>query len=287
MIEHAERIGFSAAGPQSRRMMLKLLVDVYRDLIEGPMRDLGSVLVIAARAGSGARNASYVPAAARGDVAGEVMQEIEHLEGRRDGQLEMHLRNGGAHAGSAVLDHGVQMTQRTIVDGVASEQTVLLADAEFMEEFAIVQEHVLALELAIAPRLLTHRAPVVATALAAASPTDRDREGLVRLQAGLRGMIEDTFERQARALVVRGTLASGSETEPPQIPSLLPAIFNLWPDVDTATLDIDPRGPVTFSRLEMPPFPVRAPRTDSPWSASQAGGGWAICGMGRLPPRRT
>ncbi len=255
-IDHAERVGFSAAGPQSRRMALKPLIDVYRDLIEGPMRDFGGVLVIAARARNGAPNASYMPAVARGVVAGDVMQEFEHLEQRRDKQVEMHLRNAAAHAGATVLEHGVRMTQRAIVEGISSEQTVSLTDGEFMEEFASVQEFVLALELAIVPWLLTNRAPVVATAVASVHPTQREREGLVRLLAGLRGVLEVTFEGRRGALLVRGTLASGSDTDPPQIPSLLPAIFNLWPNTDAVTLDIRPRGPVTFLRAEMPPVPA-------------------------------
>ena len=255
VIELSERVGFAAPGAQSRRIMLQLLVDVYGSFVEGPVRDLGGVLVIAARARrSEGRNASYEPLTARGIQAGDVVQELDRIGGPWAHAVDMLFRNAGAHGGAKVKDNGVDMTQRTIEAGVlVDERTVELTDSEFVEEFASLQETVLALQLGILPWFMTHADPRVAAAIADNQPTERDREAVIRLLAGLGGVLDVAFDHDGAALRLRGRVAdSAVDADPPKIPSLVPAIFGAWQTVDEVTIALGSKDPVTFFRDELP-----------------------------------
>ncbi len=251
--EQVERVGFAATGPTSRRMTIPLLADVYVKLVEGPLRDLGSVVVIAARAASGEPNGRYTPAIARGVQAGDTVQELERMGPLWHDAVQMLLRNAGAHAGVRVLDAGVAMTQRKIENGVmVDEETVEMSDAEFAEEFARLSETGLALQLGIVPWFFTHQSEYVVRARQAASPTQRDCEGLVRLLAGLQGLLQVAVERDGNTLIVRAEAADGADACSPHILSLVPAIFHSWADVDSVTLNVCSRNPVTYERAELP-----------------------------------
>ena len=251
--EQVERLGFAAAGPYSRRMTIQLLADAYLKLVEGPLRDLGSVVIIAARAARGESNGRYAPEIARGVQAGDTVQALEHLGLLWHDAVQMLLRNAGAHAGVRVLGTGVAMTQRRIENGVVvDEQTVEMSDAEFAEEFARLSETCLALQLSIIPWLSTHQSELVARARQAASPTQRECEALVRLHAGLQGLQQVIVERDGNTLIVRAETADGVDASSPLTPSLVPAIFHSWADVDFVTLNIGPRNLVTYERAELP-----------------------------------
>jgi hypothetical protein len=253
VIELAERVGFASLGAQSRRMTLQLLVDVYRSLVEGPLRDLGGVLVIASRAQSDA-NGSYEISTARGVQAGDVVQVLERIGGPWKHAVEMVFRNAGAHGGAVVTEKGVAMTQRSIEGRVlVDETTVELTDGEFTEEFASLQETVLALQLGIYPWLVTHPDPRIAAAIAAVQPTDRDREAIVRLLAGLGGVLDLSFEYEGTAIVISGRLAESARADdPPKVPSLVPAIFGAWQSIDEVTIALAPKDRISFSRTELP-----------------------------------
>lgn len=104
MIDQVERLGFVAASAHPRRMTIKLLAEVYVDLVEGPLRDFGSVVVIAARVAGGEPNRRYAPKIARGVQAGDTVQELERMGPLWRDAVQMLLRNAGAHAGVCVLD---------------------------------------------------------------------------------------------------------------------------------------------------------------------------------------
>jgi len=251
--EQVERVGFAATGPNSRRMTIPLLADVYVKLVEGPLRDLGGVVIIAARAASGKPNGRYTPAIARGVQAGDTVQELERMGPLWHDAVQMLLRNAGAHAGVRVLGAGVAMTQRKIENGVmVDEETVEMSDAEFAEEFARLSETNLALQLGIVPWLFTHRSERVVRARHAAAPTQRDCEGLVRLLAGLQGLLQVAVERDGNTLIMRAEAADGADARSPHILSLVPAIFHSWADVDSVMLNVGSRNPVTYERAELP-----------------------------------
>jgi hypothetical protein len=145
------------------------------------------------------------------------------------------------------------MTQRKIENGVVvDEQTVEMSDAEFAEEFARLSETCLALQLGIIPWLFTHQSEYVALARQAASPTQRECKGLVRLLAGLQGLQQVVVERDGNTLIVRAETADGVDAHSPDILSLVPAIFHSWADVGSVTLNIGSRNPVTYERAELP-----------------------------------
>jgi hypothetical protein len=253
MIEQVERLGFAATSPYSRRMTIQLLAEVYLKLVEGPLRDFGSVVVIAARAAGGEPNGGYTRKIARGVQAGDIVQELERMGPLWRDAVQMLFRNAGAHAGVSVLDTGVAMTQRKTEDGVlVDEQTEVMNDAEFAEEFARLNEVCLALQLGILPWLFTHQSEHVARALQAASPTQRECERLVRLLAGLQGLQQVIVKRDGNALIVRAETANSVDASSPLILSLVPAIFHSWADIDSVTLNIGPRNPVTYERAELP-----------------------------------
>ena len=251
--EQAERLGFAATGPQSRRITIQLLADAYLKLVEGPLRDLGSVIIIAARAAREDPNGRYTPEFARGVQAGDTVRELERLGPLWHDAVQMLLRNAGAHAGVRVLDAGVAMTQRRIESGImVDEETVEMSDAEFAEEFARLSETSLTLQLGIVPWFFTHQSEHVVRARQAASLTQREREGLVRLLAGLQGLLQVAVERDGNALIVRAEAADGTDASSPHIAYLVPMIFHSWADVDSVTLNIRPRDPITYERAELP-----------------------------------
>jgi len=251
--EQVERLGFAATGPASRRMTIQLLADVYLKLVEGPLRDLGSVVVIAIRVAGGEPNGRYIPEIARGIQAGDTVQGLERMGPLWSNAVRMLVRNAGAHAGVHVLDAGVALTQRRIENGVVvDEKTVEMSDAEFAEEFARLSETCLALQLGILPWLFTHRSEHIVRALRAASPTQREREGMVRLLAGLQGLLQVEVEHDGNTLIVRAVAADGTDADSPNILSLVPAIFHSWADVDTVTLHVSSRNPITYKRAELP-----------------------------------
>jgi DNA processing protein len=240
-------------GTEGRRLQAEVLTGVYKTLMEGPLRDLGGVLVIAARATRGRDHASYAHNVALGVQAGEVVQELLRLGSPWHEPAEMLIRNANAHAGIVVLDHGIQLTERTTRDHVqVSESTITLTDAEFAERFAGLFETVLALQLAILPWIFTHPDPALAAARRAVVPTQAELGMTIRLLAGIFGLVGVHIERSAHAMTVSAQPANVEvDLRALSIPSLLPGIFHVEADVERVTLSLAEREPVTFAREEI------------------------------------
>jgi hypothetical protein len=250
--EQAQRLGAAQTGAQYRNINARLLVDVYEGLVEGPLRDLGAIVVIAARAARGAANATYVPEVARGVQAGDLVGELAALgEPWRDA-AQLHFRNAGAHGGVEVLDDGIKLTQERIKNGVVVDTKVeVVSDAEFAEEFASLQESSLALQLTVLPWLFGHSDPEVAQARDAAAPTRGELEGVIRLLAGLRGLLDVTITRGDTMITIAAYPAPSIDARDIAISSLVPAVFHNWPDIERVTLSVETREPVTFARDEV------------------------------------
>lgn len=257
--EQILRLGACPTGPEFRRNNAHLMANVYAALVEGPLRDLGGVVVIAARALGGGANASYVPTVARAVQAGDVVQELDRLGDSWRDAASMLFRNASAHAGVRVLDDGIELRQVRSEDGIVGDEKVeKVSDGEFAEEFARLQESMLALQLAVLPWLLTHSNPGVASARAAVVPTDQEIQATIGLLAGLGGLIDVTVGRDDAVVTITARPADpGIDVHSPSIPGLLPDAFHLWPRVERITLSVDGRGSVTFDRAEMPPSEVR------------------------------
>jgi len=251
--EQVEHLSSATTDSTSRRMTIRLLADVYRELVEGPLRDLGSVVIIATRATGGESNRTYIPAIARGVQAGDIIQVLERTGLVWHDAFQMFVRNASAHAGVRVLDTGVALTQRTIKNGiVVDEQTEEMSDAEFAEEFARLNETILALQLGIIPWLFTHQSEHVVRAREAALITQRECVRLVRLLAGFQGLLHVAVERDGNTLIVQAETADGVDASSPYILSLVPTIFHSWADLGSVTLNIGSQDPITYERAELP-----------------------------------
>lgn len=250
--EQAERLGFDATNCTSRKRRVELLANVYLKLVEGPLRELGSVVVIATRAARGEPNGRYIPRIARGVKAGETVQLLEGMGPWWSDAILMLVRNAEAHAGIRILETGIELTQRSIKNGEAEEKTEELSDARFAEEFARLSEACLALQIAIVPWLFAHQSEKVVQARLAAPSTQQECEGIVRLLAGLQGLQQVVVERAGNILIVQAEAAANTDASSPLILSLVPAIFHSWADVEFVTLKVGLRKPVTYERAELP-----------------------------------
>jgi hypothetical protein len=73
--------------------------------VEGPLRDLGGVSVIAARAIGGDENGTYERPVVEGIQAGDIVTELSRLGALFREAVEMLYRNASAHADIDVVDH--------------------------------------------------------------------------------------------------------------------------------------------------------------------------------------
>lgn len=253
--EQILRAGAAPLDPEHRRNNLHLMANVYASLVEGPLRDLGAVVVIAARAVRAAPNATYVSGVAGGVQSGEVVQELDRLGSAWRQPASMLFRNAAAHAAVRVLDDGVEMRQVRTDDGVVVDETVeIVSDAEFAEEFARLQETMLAMQLTVLPWLLTHPDPRIAAARASVVPTDEEACGVIGLLTGLCGLVDVTVSHADAVVTIAARPAMAAvDVRSPSIPSLLPVVFALWPEVGSITLRVATREEVTFCRAELPP----------------------------------
>src|SRR5207248_1394998 len=74
-----ERLGREWRYGLPRGHVMNSLTEVYRNLIEGALRDFGSIVVIAARAGRGDVDGTFEQIIADGVQAGDVVTELERL----------------------------------------------------------------------------------------------------------------------------------------------------------------------------------------------------------------
>ena len=251
--EQVERVGAAPlADEEHRRHNIHLLVDVYEQMLEGPLRELGAVLVIAARALRGAANGVYSGGVARGVQAGENNTELAALGESWHDAAQMHIRNAGAHGGVNVLDDGVKLTQERTEDGVAvpvKEETI--SDREFAAEFAALQETALSLQLAVLPWLFTHDDPELARARDAFRPADRELEAVIRALAGINGLLDVTITRTPPQIIIAARPAPGTGVRSVSIPALAPAALHNWPECSRITLAIETREAVTYTREQV------------------------------------
>ncbi len=251
--EQVERVGAAPlADEEHRRHNIHLLVDVYEQVLEGPLRELGAVVVIAARALRGAANGVYSSGVARGVKAGDIITELDALGEPWRGAAQMYIRNAGAHGGVDILDHGVKLTQERIEDGAAvvvKEETI--SDREFAAEFAWLQETALSLQLAVLPWLFTHDDPALARARDASRHDDRELEAIIRSLAGINGLLDVSITRTPLEIVIAASPAPGTDVRSVSIPALAPVALHNWPECSRITLAIATREAVTYTRGEL------------------------------------
>jgi hypothetical protein len=175
--EEIERLGREARYGLPRNHVIRSETEVYRNLVEGALRDLGGVVLIAARVVRREDNRTYQASVIDGVKAGEIVSELERIGAPCGGAVNMLYRNASAHADVEVTDTGIVVTERRIEQGrEVSRDQLSLNDGEFAEDMVALQEVLLALELSILPWLWSTSDAGLAVATANAPVTKRQSD---------------------------------------------------------------------------------------------------------------
>lgn len=252
IVSETERMGREWRYGLPRAHIMNSLSEVYRQLVEGALRDLGGVIVVAGRASRGEDNAAYEQEVIDGIQAGDVVTEFQRMGAPIGGALDMLYRNASAHADIEVTDTGIAATERAIENGrVASRTTTTLSDAEFFEEVIALQEILLALQLALVPWLSTHPNAAISGALASGPSSRQSQVRILRLLAGIAGLREVRIAIENDHVTIHvGSHPAPTEGKPVLILSVVPAAFGAELGATEVTLDLTDLRPVTFATDE-------------------------------------
>jgi hypothetical protein len=286
--DEAERLGREWRYRLPRRHLMRTLTEVYRELVEGALCDLGSVILIAARASRQDPDGVYEQAVVEGIKSGDVVSEFARLGPPCGNTVDMLYRNASAHASITIDDHGITATRREIRDGrLVSSKTVTLSDDEFSEELLALHELLLALQLALLPWMTGHSDPSMAAAVATTVTSVRQRDQTLALIAGLAGMSDVTVTTAERHLTIAATPPATRAGDRPEtkLLSVVPAAFGTTPTPATVTLDLTGLSPVTFTHEEFAVLhdPDQAPDTETALGVVTAR--WLLESSGTLCPR--
>jgi len=253
IMDEAERLGRQERYGLPRQDVMRSLSEAFRQLVEGAMRDLGGVILVAARTLRGDDNGTYEYEVVEGIQAGEVVSEFERLGGPCGQAIDMLYRNASAHADFEVTSSGVVARERRIENGrvVAGGEPVTLSDAEFSEEYVALQELLLALQLAILPWLWSNTDPRVAAALTTMPLSVTQRNRTIALIAGMAGLYDVAVTEVANEVTVTAS-AHENTADRREIGYLtvVPAVFGAMPQAGSVKLAITGRQPVRFESSE-------------------------------------
>lgn len=247
-----ERLGREWRYGLPRNHVMNSLTEVYRNLVEGALRDLGGIVLVAARAGRSDENRTYERDVVDGIIAGEVVTELERIDAPCGGVVNMLYRNASAHADVEVTDAGIVVTERRIERGrEVSRDQEALSDDEFAEEMVALQEILLALQLIILPWLWSTSYSDLATAVACAAVTKRQRDQTIALLGGMAGLHDLALSEDGHRATISATSHDDhTDRRESSILSLVPAAFGVLQDAQEVSLGITGLRPVTFNRTE-------------------------------------
>lgn len=250
--DEVERLGREWRYGLPRRHVMRTLTEVYRELVEGALCDLGGVILTAARASRRAPDGVYEEAVVEGFKSGDIVNEFVRLGPPSGETVDMLYRNASAHASVVVGDQGITATRREIRDGrVVSRKTVSLSGEEFGEELLALHELLLAVQLALLPWISGHSDSRMAAAVATTVPSARQRDQTLSLIAGVAGMSDVTVAVDGDQLTITATPpAATADRLETNVLSLVPASFGLVPAPGRVTLNLVGRHPVTFTLRE-------------------------------------
>jgi len=248
----AERLGREWRYGLPRKHVMKSMTEVYRELVEGALRDIGGAILIAGRASRNEANSTYELAVADGIKAGEIISDLDRIGAPCGGAVDMLYRNASAHAGIQVTDTGVIVTKRVIENERAlPDIPTPLSDAEFAEEMVALHEILLALQLTVLPWLWNHPDRNIAEAFRSTPVSVEQRDRTIALLGGMAGLRDISVSTDGSQVSVAGELHSdNSDRREIGIISLAPAAFGPTPEVTTVTLHIGDLNPVSFVRSE-------------------------------------
>ncbi|MFB7668431.1 hypothetical protein ACFC1R_31675 [Kitasatospora sp. NPDC056138] len=253
IMDEAERMSREWRHGLPRRHVARTLTEIYRELVEGALCDLGGVLLIAARVSRRGADGVYEETVVEGVKAGDVVNEFVRLGPPCGNGIDMLYRNASAHASVVVTDTGITATQREIRDGrVVSRKTISLTDEEFAEELIALHELLLALQLALLPWMTGHSDACMAAAVAAATPSARQRDQSLALVAGLAGLSDITVAADGDHVTITASAPTATADRfETSVLSVVPAAFGTVPAPTLVTLGLTGRRPVTFTRGEL------------------------------------
>lgn len=282
ILDSSERLGREWRHGLPRHHIMRTLTEVYRDLIEGALIDVGAPIIIAGRAFRGENNASYEADVVDGIKAGEAVEAVERLAPLSRGTVELTFRNASAHAGIKVTETGVIATAIRSEDGrVISRKEIPLTDVEFFEELVELQELLLALQLAILPWLWSNPDSRIKMALAEELPTIQQCNQVLSLLGGLAGLHNVTLDTASGDVTISTEQRTEAVSNPDEISilSLVPATFVLSPEIKRVTLNIVDRKPTMFERAEF--MDVQENALHSPELLSLTTTKWLVVSGGR------
>ncbi len=253
ILEYSERLGREWRYGLPRHHIIRTLTEVYRELVEGALIDVGAPIIIAGRVSHGDSNATYEEDVVDGIKAGEAVDELERLVPLSRGSVEMTFRNASAHAGIEVTEDGVIAKARRSEGGrVVSRKEIPLSDAEFFEEFVELQELLFASQMAVLLWLWANPDSRVKKAIAEENPTIRQCDQTLSLLGGLAGLHNVGLVASGGDVTISAKQLAETVRNPSEISilSLVPATFALSPDIKQVTLNILNRNAVTFVRDE-------------------------------------
>lgn len=282
ILECAQRLGREWRYGLPRHHIVRTSTEVYRELVEGALIDIGAPIIIAGRVSSGENNASYEEDVVDGIKAGEAVEDMERLAPPSRGAVEMTFRNASAHAGIKITETGVIATAIRSQDGrVVARKEIPLTDVEFFEELVELQELLFALQLATLSWLWFHSDPRIVKVLAEAKPTLIQCNQVLSLLGGLAGLYSITLDTIGGDVTVSAEQRAEIISNPNEISilSLVPATFVLSPEIKRVTLDIVGRKPATFERAEF--MDMQANALHSPMLLSLSTIKWLVASGGR------
>jgi hypothetical protein len=250
--DEVERLGREWRYGLPREHVMRSQTEVYRQLIEGALRDIGGVLLIAARASRSEKNAEYEEAIADGVMAGEIVSELERIGAPCGGAVKMLYRNASAHCDILVTETGITATGRVIEDGrLLGSTTEHLSDAEFSEEVVALHEVLLALQFAVLPWMWGHSDQGLAGALRAASLSARQRNHVLGLLAGMAGLRNLRVAVEGKHVTITAERHEDkADRRETRILSVVPGAFGAIPEAADVTLHLEGGDPVVFERAE-------------------------------------
>lgn len=250
--EETARLALQWKAGLPRRHVMRTMTEAYRELVEGALRGFGGVVLIAGRAGRKEPDGQYTEEVVNGIQSGEIVDEFIRLGAPCANNIDMLYRNASAHASVHVTDGGVTFQQRRIENNRAvNPREETLTDDQFLEQYLLLHEMLLALQLALYPWLASHPDGDIRAALASAPPSTSALNTTLGLLGGLAGL------RDVQASIVDGHVALrgtpiGDLTDESMIGmlTLVPAAFGHGADIGTVTLDLAGLRPVVFDRGE-------------------------------------
>ncbi len=248
-----ERLGREVRSEAPRHHVMRSATEAYRQLVEGPLRDLGAPILCAVRAYRHEANDSYERVVVDAIKAGEVVTELGRHGELFEDAVDMLYRNASAHADVEVVDDGIVVAERRFEGGrVANERTEHLTDDEFLEALASLEELLLAMQMAVLPWLWLTDDPTLARAVDSYKAIPDEEAAGVALVAGTAGLRNlGVADHGGHVTITGAAVSAAAAADTSGLLAVVPAALGAHPHATQVTLRLEGLRPVTFDRGEI------------------------------------